>query len=97
MKILLTNPKLDLTHGPKFIQPDWPSLTLPYLAAIMGNDVRIVDNSFNRKYKLEREVEDFKPDIVAFSIIAGRDMPSILPEIEKVRGLTKIVGGQGAL
>lgn len=97
MKILITNPTLHYSHGHKFIQPDWPSLNLPYIAAIAGHhDIKIIDNSFNKSYDdLEKAIEEFKPDIVAFSIIAGRDVPQISEEIKKIKAV-KIAGGQGA-
>lgn len=96
MKIIVTNPILHYSHGHKFLQSDWPSLTLPYIASIIGNhDIKIIDNSYSKTYNLDSEIDNFKPDIVAFSIIAGRDISIILPEIKKNKCL-KIAGGQGA-
>ena len=98
MKILLTNSKLHYSHGPKFLQPDWVNLTLPYIAAIAGNhDIKIVDNSFNKNYKtLEKSIKSFSPDIIGFSMIAGRDIPQIIPEIKRINKTKIIAGGQGA-
>lgn len=96
MKILLTNPTLHYSHGHKFLQPDWVSLTLPYIAAIAGkHEIKIVDNTSNKKYNLDKEIDNFNPDLVAFSIIAGRDVPSVIPELKKIK-VKKIAGGQGA-
>lgn len=96
MKILLTNPTLHYSHGPKFIQPDWPSLTLPYVAAIMGgHEIRIVDHSYEKRYLLERVIQSFQPDLVAFSVIASKDTDRALAELRKIR-CAKIAGGQGA-
>lgn len=97
MKILLSNPTLHYSHGHKFLQPDWPSLTLPYLAAIMRNcDVRVIDNSHNKTYdSFRRQYQEFRPDVVAFSVIAGRDVPSAVAELNTL-SCFKIVGGQGA-
>jgi radical SAM superfamily enzyme YgiQ (UPF0313 family) len=61
-----------------------------------GHDVRIVDNSFEKTYYLFRkQLEEFKPDIVAFSVIAGRDVLSVIPELKRIK-CYKIAGGQGA-
>lgn len=99
MKILITNPGLHYSHGHKFVQQDWPSLTLPYLAGILSkHNVRILDNSHVWKPQIIKAALDFMPDLVVFSIIAGRDVPAALKEIRQLQdfGFKVLAGGQGA-
>ena len=103
MKILLTNSPLHFTHGHTFTQADWQTLVLPTLAAIIGekHEIRIVDNMallFRSNVILEG-INDFKPDVVAFSIIAARDTYNTIEIIKKVRKnypeIILLAGGQG--
>ncbi len=103
MKILFTNSPLHFTHGHTFTQPDWQTLVLPMLAAIVGKEhhVELLDNttSFFRSNQILARIRKFKPDIVGFSIIAARDLFNTLRVIREVRhmypGLTLIAGGPG--
>ncbi|HJX13222.1 MAG TPA: radical SAM protein [Dehalococcoidales bacterium] len=103
MKILLTNSPLHFSHGHTFTQPDWQTLVLPLLAAIIGNkhEIRLVDNMtllFRSNVILER-IKDFHPDVVGFSIIAARDLYNTIDVIRQVRAgyphVTLLAGGQG--
>jgi radical SAM superfamily enzyme YgiQ (UPF0313 family) len=103
MKILFTNSPLHFTHGHTFTQPDWQTMVLPLLAAIAGKEhnIRLVDNmeGLFRSNRIMKEIEDFRPDVVGFSIIAARDIFNTLKIISQVRkqfpGLVLIAGGQG--
>lgn len=69
MKTLLTNPPRSPDFGHCLVQPDWPHLSLPYLAALFGGEVRIVDNSHSyRARTLEREVNEFNPDVIQIQL-----------------------------
>jgi anaerobic magnesium-protoporphyrin IX monomethyl ester cyclase len=104
MKILFTNSPLNFTHGHTFTQPDWQTLVLPLLAAIVSeeHEVRLVDNNslFFRSNMILERIADFVPDIVGFSIIAGRDIYNSLRVIKAVRRkypkMILLAGGQGA-
>lgn len=103
MKLLFTNSPLHFTHGHTFTQSDWQTLVLPYLAGITGkeHDIKLVDNmhySFWKSNNILEEIEEFKPDVVGFSIIASRDifktMNIIKKTKEKYKDLKIIAGGQ---
>lgn len=104
MKILITNSPLHYSHGHSLTQADWQTLVLPTLAGIIGpkHDIRIVDNMDGiwRSNRIMEEVKAFDPDVVAFSIIAGRDIHNTIKVIRKVREAWPhkilIAGGQGA-
>jgi len=104
VKILITNSPLHYTHGHTFTQADWQTLVLPTLAGIVGpeHDIRIVDNMDGvlRSNRIMENVRDFDPDIVMFSIIAGRDIHNTIEIIKAVHSAYPdkllIAGGQGA-
>lgn len=101
MKILFTNSPLHFSHGHTLTQADWPTLVLPTLAGIAGkHDIRLVDNMTGvwRSNRILEAVKEFQPDIIGFSIIAGRDIHNTIRVIQKVRSPTRwiIAGGQGA-
>jgi radical SAM superfamily enzyme YgiQ (UPF0313 family) len=61
-----------------------------------GYNIRVVDNSHNKTYEsFYKQYLEFKPDVVAFSIIAGRDYPATYFEFKNIK-CRKIIGGQGA-
>lgn len=104
MKILITNSPLHFTHGHTLTQADWQTLVLPTLASIVGeskHQLRLVDNMTGivKSNCVMENVRDFDPDVIAFSIIAGRDIFNTIAVIEKVRKTypNKIIlaGGQG--
>ena len=97
MKILLTNPPRSSDFGHCLVQPDWPNLSLPYIAAIYKNDeVRIVDNGHGYEYNnLEETIAEFMPDVVGWSIRAQRELPKALEQIRNIK-VHQIAGGQGA-
>lgn len=102
MKILLTNSPLNYTHGHTFTQPDWQTLVLPLLAAIIGkeHDTLLVDNTtlISRSNVIMGNAQAFNPDVIGFSIIAARDIYSTLKVIKSVREkypkIKLIAGGQ---
>lgn len=103
MKVLFTNSPLHFTHGHTFTQPDWQTLILPLLAAIVGDkhEVKLIDNmrySFFKSNNIMDEIEAFRPEVVGFSIIASRDIFNTISIIRSVRekypGLVIIAGGQ---
>lgn len=104
MKIIFTNSPLHFTHGHTFTQPDWQTLVLPLLAAIVGDkhEVRLVDNMtlFLKSNKIINNIDEFNPDVVGFSIIAARDIYNTIRVIKQVRQkypkLILIAGGQAA-
>src|SRR3990167_8985321 len=104
MKILITNSPLHYTHGHTFTQADWQTLVLPTLAGIAGrgHEIRIVDNMDGvlRSNRIMENVREFDPDIVMFSIIAGRDIHNTIEVIRAVHLACPkkllIAGGQGA-
>jgi len=104
MKILITNSPLHYTHGHTFTQADWQTLVLPTLAGIVGpeHDIRIVDNMDGvlRSNRIMENVRGFNPDIVMFSIIAGRDIHNTISVIRAVHlaypKTLLFAGGQGA-
>jgi hypothetical protein len=84
MRILITNPGLHYSHGHKFLQPDWPSLTLPYLAALLRwpQTVKIVDNSHNWAPDLGKDIQDFSPDAVLISVLSAKDIPRTMNMVQ---------------
>ena len=105
MKILFTNSPLHFTHGHTFTQFDWQTYILPYLAGIAGpeHEIKLLDNmhySFFKSNNILNSIEEFKPDIVGFSIIASRDIFNTIAIIKKVREkypkLILMAGGQAA-
>ncbi len=89
MKVLFTNSPLNFTHSHTFLQPDWPTLILPYLAGIAGNkhQIKLVDNMrfIFRSNDILEQIKNFHPDIVGFSIIAAIDICNTLRVIKEVR------------
>lgn len=84
--MLITNPPKQRTFGHCVTQPDWPNLTLPYIANFFKNPV-IVDNS--HRYKSPR----LKGEI-AISIRSEREYPAGF-EMIKEFGIG-FAGGQSA-
>lgn len=89
MRILLTNSPLHFSHGHTFTQQDWQTLILPYLAGIIGDkhEIKLVDNMrlFWKSNHIIKEIKDFNPEIVGFSIIASRDIFNTIRIIKQVR------------
>lgn len=85
--MIITNPPRERTFGHNIVQPDWPNLTLPYLANYFEKP-EVIDNSQSLNYP------KMKGDI-AISIRSEREYPKGL-EMIKLFGI-KIAGGPSAM
>jgi len=103
VRVLITNSPLHYTHGHTFTQQDWQTLVLPTLASLCpGHEIRLVDNMTGilKSHRVIENVGEFDPEIICFSIIAGRDVYNTLDVIRQVRSMRPttpiLAGGQGA-
>lgn len=102
-RILWTNSKLIYHHGHSLTQPDWPPLTPAYLAAVAGDkhEHKIIDQTdpLTPKNALLTAVKEWKPDILAYSIVAARDVWTSIRDIKAVLAIAPelliLAGGQG--
>lgn len=84
--MIITNPPRHLTFGHNWVQPDWPNLTLPYLANYFPNP-KIVDNS-------QRFHSPQLKDPAIISIRSEKEYPIAVEMIKKNNIV--LAGGQAA-